>query len=169
MKALPDGFRIVEVGRECDAVLGNLFEHYLHDMAVWFEFDPKESGAYEYPTGEIWDAGYRVFLLYREEIPVGFALVGSGEEFVRQAEVNDVDEFFVLRRYRRQGLGSAFAAALFDRLPGEWLVRVFARNQDGIPFWRSLIAAYTGSRYSETEHEVEGYGWSYFLFRSPGG
>ena len=36
---LPDNFRIARVDRTADDVLGNLFEHYLHDMAQWFEFD----------------------------------------------------------------------------------------------------------------------------------
>lgn len=168
MSDLPLGFRIEVVTRDADTILRNLFEHYLHDMAVWFEFDTKESGAYEFPTGEIWEQGYQVNLLYNGRLPVGFALIGSGEEFVRQAGVNDIDEFFVLRRYRRRGVGRAFATTLFDRMPGDWLVRVFQRNRDGIPFWRSTIDLYTGSSFSETTHTVNGYPWSYFLFRSPG-
>ena len=163
---LPTGFRVEQVDDSCDSILKNLFEHYLHDMAEWFEFDSEETGAYNYPTSTVWEKGYKVHLLYHQTIPMGFALLGSGEEFVQQADLQDVDEFFVVRRYRRTGVGRAFAGHLWDHSPGDWLVRVFQRNLPAMPFWRNTIDGYTDSNYSETVHRVNGYAWSYFLFRS---
>lgn len=165
---LRDEFEAVETDRSADPILRNLFEHYLHDMAQWFEFDSKEDGSYSYPTERIWEEGYRVFLVYRERVPCGFALVGSAESFIREAGVNDIDEFFVVRRYRRRGVGRAFATWLWDTMPGEWLVRVFQRNEPAMPFWRTTIGTYTGDAFTETVHKEKGNPWSYFLFRSPG-
>ncbi len=42
---MPDSnLSISRIGPESQQVLGNLFEHYLHDMAEWFLFDTKADG-----------------------------------------------------------------------------------------------------------------------------
>ena len=162
---LPEGFRIVQVGDSSDQVLRNLFELYLHDMAEWFEFDTTQEGNFAYPTKqEIWDKGIDVHLLYSGEIPVGFGLVGSAEEFGGEPASKDMDEFFVVRRYRRSGIGRDFANELWSKYPGRWLVRVFQKNLPAIPFWRGSIATLTGGGYDEEIKEVKGRTWSYFRF-----
>jgi predicted acetyltransferase len=58
---------------------------------------------------------------------------------VQSGEPNDMVEFFVLRRYRRCGVGGQAARALFARFPGEWQVRQIATNQPATAFWRRAI------------------------------
>jgi len=162
---LPEGFRIVQVGDSSDQVLSNLFELYLHDMAEWFEFDTTQEGNFAYPTKqEIWDKGIDVHLLYSGVIPVGFGLVGSAEEFDGDPATRDMDEFFVVRRHRRSGIGREFANYLWSKYPAHWLVRVYKKNLPAIPFWRSSVATFTQGRFDEEIKEVNGHTWSYFRF-----
>ena len=162
---LPENFHIVQVERSSDQILSNLFELYLHDMAEWFQFDTTAEGNYAFPTQqEIWDKGIDVYLLYHGEIPVGFGLVGSAAEFDDNQGAMDMDEFFVVRRYRRSGIGRAFANYLWSQYPGHWLVRVFQKNLPAIPFWRGSVGAFTQGRYSEQITEVDGRPWSFFRF-----
>ena len=165
MTTLPPDYRIVRVDDSADLVLRNLFEHYLHDMAEWFRFDSEEDGAYRYPTEAVW-SDYHVYLLYSGRIPVGFALVGSADAYLERSGVHDMDEFFVSRRHRRQGLARAFATHLWNAYPGEWLVRVFQDNLPAMPFWRSTIAAYSGDRFDEDVRTVNDHLWSYFSLHS---
>jgi predicted acetyltransferase len=58
-------------------------------------------------------------------------------------------EFFVMRRYRRKGVGLAAASAIFDRFKGPWEVRQRDENVEATAFWRRVIAHYTGGRYQE--------------------
>ena len=160
------GYRIEEVDDSADAVLRNLFEHYLHDMAEWFRFESHEDGAYRFPTERVWDAGYRVHLVYSGQIPVGFALVGSADEYLERSGVHDMDEFFVARRHRRKGVGRAFAINLWNAYPGGWLVRVFQANLPAIPFWRAAISAYTDDSFDEAVRTENDHPWSYFTFCS---
>jgi len=146
--ALPAGYRIEEVDDSADAVLRNLFEHYLHDMAEWFLFDSREDGAYHFATEEVWGT-YRVYLLYAARIPVGFALVGSADEYLARGGVHDMDEFFVVRRHRRHGL-----------------VRVYEANLPAVPFWRAAISSYTRDAFVEQARSVRDRPWSYFEFRA---
>jgi predicted acetyltransferase len=62
----------------------------------------------------------------------GFALVAAGEP-------HDMAEFFVMRKYRRAGVGTEAARAIFERFPGPWQVRQEDANVDAISFWRSAI------------------------------
>ena len=160
-------YTVQKVGPSADPILRNLFELYLHDMAEWFEFDTSAEGNYSFPTGqEIWDKGVDVYFVYSEEIPIAFGLVGLADKYDKTPGMRDMDEFFVVRRYRRSGLGREFANFLWQQYPDPWLVRVYQRNLPAVPFWRSAIAAYTDGSYDEQVTEVNDRSWSYFRFNS---
>jgi predicted acetyltransferase len=152
------------VDRASDEVLGNLFEHYMHDMAEWFEFDTNEDGAYSYPTHKVWDQGWDVFLAYSAATPIAFALVGSAGSRLPGSSTRDLKEFFVIRRHRRDGIGAAFARYVWDQYPEPWLVRVYRGNVPAVPFWRRVVADYTGDQFRESVQTVDGREWSYFWF-----
>ena len=161
--------RIRRVGSAADTALRNLFEHYLHDMAEWFELDTNEEGAYAYPTEEIWAHDLTVFLAYSGVIPVAFALVDAAGSRVPGSNARDLKEFFVVRRHRRSGVGRTFAAYVWNQFPGEWLVRVYQGNRPAMPFWRRVIGDYTGGRFRESTVDANGRAWSYFTFSSDNG
>ena len=116
-----------KIGPESHVVLRNLFEHYCHDMAEWFEIDTQADGSYSYDVGSIWERGYDAYLAKVGGFS-GLAVVGPAAEFLGDGGGNDVHEFFVIRRYRRSGLGQKMATLLWDERPGEWLVRVLSKR-----------------------------------------
>jgi predicted acetyltransferase len=67
----------------------------------------------------------------------------------------DVDNFFVLRKYRRKGVGAAAAMRTFDMFPRKWEVRELAKNAAAIAFWRRTVAEYTRGRYVEVTFDDE--------------
>ena len=163
--AKPD-FVVRRVDRSHDATLSNLFEHYLHDMAEWFQFDYGPQGRYGMDMATYWDNGRGVeaWIAYAGEIPIGFALVQSAQTFIGDADAKDMDEFFVVRRYRRSGVGREFARYVWNAYPGRWLVRVFQGNVPAVPFWRGAIAEYTEHRYREDVRTAHDRQWSWFTF-----
>ena len=68
----------------------------------------------------------------------GFALVRDRAHFAG-AGVREVSEFFVLRKYRRGGVGSYAAHTLFARFPGRWEVAELTWNLGARRFWHRLI------------------------------
>ena len=157
-------YRFVQVDRSFEPVLANLFELYLHDMAEWFRFDTNATGKYADSVGWAWEDGGTAHAIYFGDIPVGFALLAGGEEFTGDPSSMDVEEFFVVRRHRRAGLGRAFAEYVWNLHPGPWVVRVFQANLPAIPFWRSTVAAFTDNRHHEETRVVNEHPWSYFTF-----
>ena len=67
----------------------------------------------------------------------------------RTAGAFDMAEFFVMRRYRRKGVGAAAATAAFDRFKGPWEIRQRRENVAATAFWRRVIGGYTGGKFDE--------------------
>ena len=150
-------------GPENDVLLRNLFEHYMYDMAEWFAIDTLADGSYAYDTSRLWRPDRQVYVMRAGESIAGFAIAGPATEWVGDERVRDVHEFFVLRRYRRQGAGLAMAGMLWQQHPGEWLVRALAANMAARTFWRAAIAQ-SAPQFHEELRSWNGREWRFFRF-----
>lgn len=97
----------------------------------------------------IWQNGYDAHLTKVGDSIAGFALIGSAAEWLGDMDAHDVHEFFVIRRFRRSGVGQRVATLLWKERPGEWLVRVLEANAHAVLFWRTAIASHSRGRYEE--------------------
>jgi len=80
----------------------------------------------------------------------GFALVYEGEAFRNPDErVWWMDEFFVMRKFRNNGVGERVATQLFERFGGTWEVGQVPTNTGAQAFWRKVIGRYTAGDYEE--------------------
>ncbi len=157
---------ISKIGPESDLLLRNLAEHYCHDMSEWFDLDTGADGRYSYDTASVWAKGYDVYLAKVGDAIAGFALIGSGSEWLGDVGAHDVHEFFILRKFRRRGVGGNMATFLWNEHPGEWLVRVLEANAPAVVFWRGIISAYSSGAYGEVQHIFNGSPWRFFRFVS---
>ena len=100
-------------------VLANLFELYAHDFSEFYAIEPGPDGRFGYPDlPRYWsEAGRFPFLIRVGERLAGFVLVHKISQ-TSEGEVWDVAEFFVLRAYRRRGVGKEAAFRVWRRLPG---------------------------------------------------
>lgn len=135
-------------------MLGNLIQLYLHDLSDYTADDVDEHGLYRYSYFDAyWEEDGRFPFLIRVDGRIaGLALVrtlASGPKPTYQ-----LAEFFILRKYRRQGVGRAAAVALFGRFPGSWEIQQEAANLGGQTFWRRIISNYTEGNYREVQHET---------------
>jgi predicted acetyltransferase len=70
--------------------------------------------------------------------------VKKGSEISGNETVWDVAEFFVLRGYRRRGIGTQIANEVSRRFSGPWEVRVMQSNVPARDFWAHAISILTG-------------------------
>jgi predicted acetyltransferase len=138
--------------RDDEVRLRNLMQLYVHD---WSELRPLEVGDdgrfQEYPLAAyLGGEGGHAFLIHVDQRLAGFVLVGARSRLTGTAGVFDMAEFFVLRRYRRSGVGRAAAVATFDRFAGSWEIRQRDENPAATVFWRRVISRYTGDHYEDT-------------------
>jgi predicted acetyltransferase len=136
-------------------LLLNLFQFYFYDFAEMVGARPGPDGLFASPALEpYWeDASRHPFVVRVEARPAGFALVHRRSRITGDPETWDVAEFFVMRPYRRKGVGSYAAEQMFDRFRGRWEVRQIHANTAAQHFWRAVIARYTAGRYSEAIHD----------------
>jgi len=142
---------LTPAAREERVALDNLFQLYAHDWSELRPLDVGDDGRFAgYGLDAYFDQEGRHPLLLRVDGKLaGFALVSAWSRLTGAAGVFDMAEFFVLRRYRRRGVGRVAAHAAFDRFPGRWEVRQRDENVQAAAFWRQVIAAYTGGRYHD--------------------
>ena len=131
--------------------LANLLQLYSYDWSALLPLDVGDDGRFDdYPLDAYWQDDWRhPFLIRADGKLAGFALVSLRSRLTGAAGVADMAEFFVMRRYRRRGVGLGAASAAFDRFKGRWEVRQRPDNVEATAFWRRVIARYTKGNYQE--------------------
>ncbi|WP_088833277.1 GNAT family N-acetyltransferase [Paenibacillus tyrfis] len=147
---------VSKAAAEQKSVVRNLLELYKYDFT---EFDPEdvnEHGLFEYPyLDHYWtEEGRHPFLVHVDGKLAGFALI---RELEADERVYSVAEFFVMKKYRRHGVGREMAFDLFSRFPGQWEVAQMEENEPAQTFWRRIVDEYTKGNYQEmTRDDWEG-------------
>ena len=130
--------------------IDNLMQLYVHDFTeLWAgtgraELQP--DGRYgDYPDlDRYWRDPDHIPLLIRSEGRlIGFAFLNKQSHSGGLLDWN-VGEFFVVRKYRRGGYGTAALAAILARWPGRWEAAVVRANIAALTFWRSALSANPG-------------------------
>ncbi len=130
-------------------VLQHLLQLYLHDCSEFNRKNIDEHGLFDYPYLDYYwtEPGRYPFLVRVEGKLAGFVLV-------RQLELDAAEplwqmaEFFILRKYRQQGIGQRVAHQVFDQFEGRWQV---TQEKDNLPaqrFWKRVIEASPKARKS---------------------
>ncbi len=104
------------------------------------------------------EADHHPFLIKVDGRLAGLALVKT------VSEVWDMAEFFILRAYRRRGIGIKVAHQVWRRFPGRWQVRVMDSNRTALTFWQRAIASLTCEAIPPTRIEKDGERWHVFAF-----
>jgi predicted acetyltransferase len=162
---------VLDVAARTDAgLLSNLLELYIHDLSGVFPgAELGADGRFGYGNLALyWSEPERrfPFLIRCDGRVVGFALATRGSPATDDLSVFDVAEFFVIRRYRRSGVGQRAAVLLWNRLPGKWIVRVSEGNSGALPFWTRVIAEFTGGAATEFTRPGHPHAWRVFSFES---
>src|SRR5580704_14435562 len=149
-------------------ILANLLEFYAHDFS---EFHPLQLGAdgrFGYPhLSAYWSQpDHYPFLINVDGNLAGLALIKKTPSIIHSGEVWDVAEFFIIRAYRRRGIGNAVAREVWKKFPGRWEVRVMESNRTGAEFWSRAIPAFVGGSFVPVAFEKEGERWLVFAFES---
>ena len=146
--------QLVPARRDQLGTLNNLMQLYLHDFSEFYEEEEmrvSESGLFEleYSLERYFDKpNFWAYLGRVDGNLCGFVLVSNRVRH-REEAGRYIDEFFVLRAYRRQGIGCSLALQTFNTYRGYWEVAQISANRAASAFWRKVIGEYTNGRYEE--------------------
>jgi predicted acetyltransferase len=129
-----------------EPVIANLFELYAYDLSQIFDLHIGPDGRYGYPSLPLyWKEASRFPLLIKVDgYLAGFALVSRGSLISGHRDIWDMAEFFVLKKYRRMGVGATATHDIWRRFSGRWEVRVVETNRPAQMFWQAAIHSFTG-------------------------
>lgn len=146
---------IIETTIDHKTIVSNLYQFYLYDFSEMVGFAVEADGRYEESDLEgCWvEPHIHTFLLKVDGEWAGFSLIFEPHFSKYHNQLIDhyeMAEFFVMRKYRKHGIGAAFAKALFDRYRGKWRVAELAANTYALKFWRRVIGDYTRGEFEDT-------------------
>lgn len=157
--------RIERVPYEQKHIIKHLMQFYLYDFTEFLNIPLAEDGRFPpYPDlAEYWSSGDAKlpFVFRRDDVPTGFALIDHMED---SSECDFyMAEFFVLRPFRRDGIGTYAAQQLFRMMPGRWKVTQVKSNVPAQLFWRKTVDSFTDGNYKERTHPWKGNTSQYFM------
>jgi predicted acetyltransferase len=149
-------------------IVANLFELYAHDFSEFHDVELGEDGRFGFEKLSLYwsEPDRHAFLIKFRQKLAGFALIKRGSEITKEEDVWDMAEFFVLRRYRRYGVGTEAARQIWSRFAGRWEVRVMEDNKVAYQFWAHAIEKFLAEIVSPIRAEKACRYWSVFSFHS---
>jgi predicted acetyltransferase len=149
---------IVKATLEHEPLVKSLWGLFLHDLSEFADDSwMGDDGEWQPPGApRIRPPGDRptqpepvqVLIARVDDRPVGYAMVAFAPRvFVTPGRDIAMAQFFILKGYRRRGIGRQFAHALFDRFPGKWEAGWVERNTPAARFWPAVVEQYTGGNF----------------------
>lgn len=152
-----------EAGPDAVPVLRRMMQLYLYDLGTIDDWNISADGYFGNPDKieRFWtERGRRSFFIRADGALAGFVLIRD-EATCAGRGTHEVSEFFVLRKFRRRGIGEQAARMVFDLAPGPWELSQLASNAGAQAFWRAVIDRYTNGKFTESDeaHEHDGWPW----------
>lgn len=157
---------IVAATADQQFVLANLLELYTHDFSEILDAQLGADGRFGYAQLPLYwqESNRHPFLIKADGNLAGFVLIRKGSLVSGDAQVWDISEFFVVRGYRRHGVGTKAAHEVWRKLPGSWEVRVMYKNPAALEFWSRAIADFMGTTIDPILNEARR--WHVFSFNT---
>lgn len=99
--------------------------------------------------------GLTPYFILADGVMIGFILIQSGPYTNPDHADYVLNSFFILRRYRGKGIGTAAASSFLALYPGRYCCAQLKRNEPAVRFWKRV---YAHNRFDvfELEREEEG-------------
>jgi predicted acetyltransferase len=162
---------VIAAAPEQEPIVANLLELYAHDFSEFYDLDLGADGRFGYRDLPLYwsEPNRHPFLVRMDGNLAGFVLVKRGSLISGDEAVWDMAEFFVVRGYRRRGIGTQVAHEVWRQFPGRWEVRVLQSNHSAHHFWKHAIKAFVGQAIDPVPVEKNGEDWHLFSFESARG
>ena len=142
---------VIQAGLDDKPLIQRMMELYAYDFSEFDSSDLDSHGTFGYPwLDHYWnEEGRYPFIVRVDGRLAGFVLVNQhtylpGSEWA-------IAEFFIMRKYRKRGVGKTVAFSIFDRFRGKWEVHELENNIPSQLFWRKVISEYNHGQYSEVQ------------------
>ncbi len=150
---------IVKVEEEQREILAHLIELYEYDFSEYENSDVNSYGLYGYSYLDYYwteQDRYAYFIKVNGKL-AGFVMVCGFCYVSKDDQTLCMSEFFVLKKYRRQGIGKKAAIEVLKMHPGKWELTVHPNNPVSHKFWNSVISEVAAGEVQVVENVEEVY------------
>lgn len=144
-------FTLLQASNDHKIVIQNLMQFYIYDFSEYIRYDVEDNGLFaQYPDlKSYWEGDNNKFpyIIKKDDKYVGFVLV----KFISSEDRSyfSIAEFFILKKYRHEGIGRAIAIEVFSSHKGQWEVYQKETNKPAQIFWNKVISEYTKGHFKE--------------------
>ena len=140
---------IVPIAAEQKSVFRQMLELYSYDFSEFSEEDVNEEGYFGYSYIDVYwtEEGRYPFFIRVDGKLAWVVLIRSCCEYNRLENAHSIAEFFVMKKYRKKGVGREAARQIFDMFPGCWEISYWTANLPAKTFWMKVVNEYTEGRY----------------------
>lgn len=136
---------LVPVPEEQREILAHLIELYEYDFSEYENSDVNSYGLYGYSYLDYyWTEHNRyAYFIKVDDKFAGFVMICGFCYVSKEPNTLFLSEFFVMKKYRRQGIGLWAAREALKKHPGKWELTVHPNNPISHSFWEKVIASIT--------------------------
>jgi len=144
----------VKIGEK--EILRNLLEKYDYEFSQYDNRDVNDLGLYGYDYLDCYwteENRFPFFVKVNGKL-AGFIMVNDYLE----SKINTnytLSEFFIMYKYRRQGIGKYVVNNIFNKFKGKWQLKFHPKNEVSKNFWLKTIDEYTKGKYEIIKNDPE--------------
>lgn len=156
---MKSNIQIIPASIEQQPVIAQLYELYTYEMTDLADFDINDNGYYGYQDLPLfWNTPNRYpYLIWVNKKLAGFVLVQQGSQVDDNPDIWDIAEFFVMRKFRKSGIGQFVAQSIWTTHKGLWQVRVWDNNLTASRFWHNTIEKFMKKTITPTKMIYQGH------------
>jgi len=131
-------------------ILKNLGELYIYELSQYSPMDVNNLGLYDDldDLDLYWKEKNRYpYFIKVDNKLAGFVLVCDDRQIEEIKSNYAIDDFFILYKYKRQGIGKYCAKYIFEKYKGKWQIWFHPNNKSAKIFWTKTIDEYTKGKF----------------------
>ena len=143
----------------------NMMQFYMYDFSEWLPLPFNDDGWFSIQSkAKYWaKSSTRPFLIAVNGETAGFVTV---DDEVTHLDANfSIGYFFVGRRFRGAGVGTAAVTQLLELFPGCWQIFHVNQNASASAFWKKVVPVSTVGNFSVHRETIDGYDCTLYKFR----
>lgn len=133
--------QLVQTGPEHAELIRNLYQYYAYESSDWEQEDVEIDGRFyvhEEHLARYWsEPQWSANLILADGFIAGFLLIERSE--LPGLDALELADLFVLKKYRRLGIGRALATQVLLSGDSPWLVRFYPQDEPAQAFWRAVL------------------------------
>jgi len=146
-------FNLIKATLADKPALENMWYYYVYDLTRYCGFikDWKSPTELSFKSDDITEcfSGHdsHFFVIKIGDEYAGFA-------YFKKLEVMPyvdwfMNDFYIISKYQRSGLGKEVAKEIFEKFPGEWSVGIIPEHKGALSFWRNVIKSFKHDAFIE--------------------